>query len=92
MWENENNQSRFFCETYRIGLVNKMILKIICSDHFFGNDSKTTIGEHAFIGHSSGWANFFELGAFEFWPENATAIMSNTSFPHLTNISLEWYE
>ena len=31
--------------------------------------------EHAYIGHSSGWAKFFELGAFEFLKfrhENAT--------------------
>ena len=42
---------------------------------FLVDSDRTRRDKHAYIGHSSGWAKFFELGVFEFWefwPENVT--------------------
>ena len=53
-------------------------------EFFLMDSERTWWDKHAYIGHSSGWAKFFELGVFEFWgfwPDNInfSAIMPTFS-------------
>ena len=60
------------------GSYSKKLLELLTVD-----SGSTRRDEHAYIGHSSERAKFFELGVFEFWkfcPENATFLGYNVDF------------